>query len=72
VEKLTRRQALRRILTATGIVAGGSVMVGCIPGAASSGGGGYYNPGSRYDNYAHRYIVSGSGPGYIHYGDGHQ
>jgi hypothetical protein len=76
VEKLTRRMALRRILTAAGGLAAGSAMVGCFPGPGSSSyyanysyGGG----GSSYDNYAHRYIVGGqgTGPGYIHYGDGH-
>lgn len=73
MEKLTRRNALRRILTAAGALTAGAGAAGCYPGAGSSSYYANYHGGSSYDNYAHRYIVGGqgTGPGYIHYGDGH-
>jgi hypothetical protein len=74
MDKLTRRRALRRILSIAGGVAAGSLLGGCVPGAGTHSYSDYYHSSSSsYDNYAHRYIVSsGGGAGYIHYGDGHQ
>ena len=85
MEKLTRREALRRILRASAIIAAGAAgaaQVGCFPtaGGGSSGtsyysnSGSYYSNSSSYDNYAHRYVVGGPGTGlgYTHYGDGHE